>query len=884
MRRSGRGRIEGFLIGFIMMLSLLGAGAWSEPSPQLASQADLPQDHPKLQAVLESLISSTERGALGSLPTPGISRLSVLSRSFLSFQQEGDRIRVIIEALPSADPEALTRQIAEHRGAVERAYGDEIQALVPLSELLSLAELSDVSFIRLPVRPFLMQGSVRSEGLALIGSQSWNEAGFDGRGVKVGIIDSGYKGYRRLMGEELPSQDRIVTRSFRADGDIECADCDFVEQVHGLGVAEIVHDVAPGASLYLTNIDTDLAFRQAIDWMIDQKVDVVNTSLGFPSGCFNEEEGIFAPQLARARRSGITWVAAAGNEADMHWEGKWNDPDGDNLHNYTATDEGNTLDVVLVETESPNGRRAAAFIDVLFSWEAPCGSAPDDYEVVVLKEEGGSLKPLPPWDEQRQEGQLSDWVWSPGVPIKFLFASEEFDVSRVGEVVKYHLAIRKKRPEAPDARFDLIISCPCYQIQYLKRSGSVSIFEPAISPDVITVGAVHHSPSRCPRPLCPDGRLLVYSGRGPTKDGRIKPDLTAPSHVSTTAFGRWTGEEVRGNSGFTGTSASSPHVAGAAALVKQAFPEFTPQQVQGFLEEQAEDAGEPGKDNRYGAGILTLGAPPTQSPPTISGIEPSSGFQGSTLEAVITGTNLKGTTAVTFSGEGVTATIQAGGTDTMLPITLTIAQDAPPGPRTFQVTTPAGTAESGKVTFTVLEAPRLKVEPETLSFQAVLGGPPPQTRSLKVINAGGGTLTWSASADVPWLQLSPTEGTAPSEITVSVSIEGLKMGTHEGHITITAPNAVNSPLIVPVTLTLEAPPGKLIALKFTKIEFVKPEDWQRALKDGCVVYTNVGPKASPLRVTSPDGSVHEYEIPPGDEVIVCGDVVHIDTRIRPPQS
>ena len=59
-------------------------------------------------------------------------------------------------------------------------------------------------------------------------------------------------------------------------------------------------------------------------------------------------------------------------------------------------------------------------------------------------------------------------------------------------------------------------------------------------------------------------------------------------------------------SGFAGTSASSPEVAGAAALVKQFHPGFGPNELQAFLESTAIDLGPSGKDNLTGAGQLRL--------------------------------------------------------------------------------------------------------------------------------------------------------------------------------------------------------------------------------------------------------------------------------------
>ncbi len=796
----------------------------------------------------------------------------------LALKAGGDRVRVIIEMSPQADGLKLLEQLQGLGAEVELTYESWIQAFIPTQELLTLRQMPGVEYVRLPVSPMMDQGPIVSEGALVVGTPSWQQAGWTGRGVKVGLIDpGGFRDYERLLGRELPPRERVVARSFRSDGLMYNPDISRSGQVHGTATAEIVHDIAPEAQLYLVMFSTDLEFRRAIDWLIAERVDVINTSLGIFSGCFRSDGGMFEPQFKKARQSGVTWVTASGNEADVHWQGDWSDPEGNNLLNFSGSDEGNTLDVRLVEFQYPDGRRVAtSIVDVLFAWDAPCTGASDDYEVIVLREDG---KPLAPWSGE--QGQISDWVWRPGVPIKETFASEDFEVSRVGEIVKYHLAIRKKRSSAPDARSSMLIGCPCSRIEYLKPEGSVFITEPSISPNVITVGAVHHS-GRCSRSLCPDGKLLVYSSQGPTRDGRIKPDLTAPSHVSTSSYGRWTGDSSSQNPGFTGTSAAAPHAAGAAALVKQAFPEYTPEQIQQFLERGAEDLGDAGKDNRYGAGILFLGQPPARAP-TITGISPSSGRQGSTIQATISGTNLSGATSVSFSGAGVTAVLGTGGSNTALPITLTIAADAPPGARTFSVTTPAGVAESGRVTFTVLEALRLEVEPLSLKFQATVGEGDPPSQTMSLTSSGEGTLSWRAEASVPWILLSASEGTAPAEIEVSVSLAGLSAGTHEGRITLQAEGAINSPLVVPVTLELLATPGELLALKFKWLEFVEPDDWQRQLREGCVVYTNVSGEKSLVRVTLVDEAVRAFEIPAGNEVLVCGDVVHIDTRTRPPQ-
>ncbi|MGH2738921.1 MAG: S8 family serine peptidase, partial [Actinomycetota bacterium] len=144
-------------------------------------------------------------------------------------------------------------------------------------------------------------------------------------------------------------------------------------------------------------------------------------------------------------------------------------------------------------------------------------------------------------------------------------------------------------------RFDLFA---VHELPFEHQVPAGSIVEPASSPDAFAAGAF------CWR----DGSLQSYSSRGPTIDGRTKPDILGPSRVATSTYGASTHCDP-GGGGFGGTSASAPHVAGAAALVKEMHPSFDADQLQAFLEAAAKDQGEPGKDNSFGAGNLFLREP-----------------------------------------------------------------------------------------------------------------------------------------------------------------------------------------------------------------------------------------------------------------------------------
>jgi hypothetical protein len=104
-------------------------------------------------------------------------------------------------------------------------------------------------------------------------------------------------------------------------------------------------------------------------------------------------------------------------------------------------------------------------------------------------------------------------------------------------------------------------------------------------------------------------------------------------------------------------------------------------------------------------------------------------------------------------------------------------------------------------------SPTIGVSPSSFSFSATAGGANPANQSLSITNTGGGTLNWTASDNATWLSVSPPSGTAPSTVTVSVNITGLAAGTYNGTITVSATGATNTPVNVPVTLTVNNPGG-----------------------------------------------------------------------------
>jgi outer membrane protein assembly factor BamB len=101
--------------------------------------------------------------------------------------------------------------------------------------------------------------------------------------------------------------------------------------------------------------------------------------------------------------------------------------------------------------------------------------------------------------------------------------------------------------------------------------------------------------------------------------------------------------------------------------------------------------------------------------------------------------------------------------------------------------------------------PVLAVSPSGVVFSVSPNGPDPAPATVNVTNAGGGTLTFTAASDSPWLSVTPTSGTAPQALQISVSSAGLTGGVYVGHITVTSTGNQGSPASVVVHLTIAQP-------------------------------------------------------------------------------
>src|ERR1035437_473874 len=99
--------------------------------------------------------------------------------------------------------------------------------------------------------------------------------------------------------------------------------------------------------------------------------------------------------------------------------------------------------------------------------------------------------------------------------------------------------------------------------------------------------------------------------------------------------------------------------------------------------------------------------------------------------------------------------------------------------------------------------------PASLSFSTSARASATGTQTINLSSSVAG-LTFTASTSAAWLSVSPSSGSMPAILTVSIDPSSLAAGTYQGTVTITAPNAVPSTTTVAVTLTVK--PGTPAAL------------------------------------------------------------------------
>ena len=225
--------------------------------------------------------------------------------------------------------------------------GDEyLVANVPVSMLPRLSRQRGVEYVKVDE----LIRATGGPGATAHGVPPWDTAGYDGTGVKIGVLDLGFQGYSSLIGTGLPQPEAV--RCWTTDVNVQhntLVECETVSGMenHGTAVTEMLYDVAPGATYYLARVGRTADIVEAVEWLNDHEVDVMNFSGATPWDGPGDGTSPYAHSplnaVDKAVMNGAFFSATAGNEGGDSWYGKLHDADGDNVLEFSSGDECNSV-------------------------------------------------------------------------------------------------------------------------------------------------------------------------------------------------------------------------------------------------------------------------------------------------------------------------------------------------------------------------------------------------------------------------------------------------------------------------------------------------------------------------------------------------------------
>ena len=475
------------------------------------------------------------------------------------------------------------RHFLDSNGASTRNAGEDyIEAHVPVSLLPSASEHMGVIAIRAIFPPQPSQGAIVSEGAAAHNVPEWHSKGYTGKDVRIGVIDIAFDGFSDLMGTELPQAVQAQCFNDLGTSTGQLSDCALRDSTHGTAVTEAIFDIAPDATYYISNAHSPGDLLSTVDWMVSNKVDVINHSVSWLWDGPGDGTSRFSDSplraVDRAVSSGTIWVNSAGNHARSNWFGAFRDDNGDGLHDFTSSSSCNPV-------ELPEGLPFVAQL----RWEDDWQGATRDLDLWLARAPFESTDDIVATSESPQAGSLGQ---IPHEVVAFLPL----------EKGTFCLSVASYANSPPDW-----IQLQAGQSQILEfHTPAYAIGNPAESSNegLLAVGAARWNDTAVIEP---------FSSFGPSVDGRIKPDIVGADGGNSAIRGFW-----------VGTSQASAHIAGLAALLEQRFPEHSPKQIAESLKQTATRRGEV-PNNVWGYGFARLeasdfpsGVPPGSTQPTAS--------------------------------------------------------------------------------------------------------------------------------------------------------------------------------------------------------------------------------------------------------------------------
>lgn len=608
---------------------------------------------------LRSASNAAQARAVGLAPT-GPGSLMRRGRRVLVYVRFDHGAVAALPALRAADGQIVNSS---------RRYQTVTVAAKP-ADLRAVAGVANVASVTEAHAPFTAatcpSGEVVSEGVQQLNAgeepgEARSEFLVDGSSVTVGILsDSFDQATEAAEGGPVETHAKEDEESGDLPGpESPCANAEEVKVLdpfkpespgeeafdEGRGMAQIVHDLAPGAKIdFASAFNGEQAFASNIGALVKDGAKVLADDVFYFEEPFFQD-GPVAVAVNEAVKSGAAFFSAAGNDnlldSEGHEIGSWETPEYRDAESCPPKVEGlsgfnasHCLDFnpgVGVDKTFGIKVEGGSVLSIDLQWDEPWNGVKTDLDAFLLNAEGHLLEAEARDNLSSQEPtEILQWV----------------NTSSSTRTVQ--LVINRFAGESPRLKFGLLENGSGVAATEYPRSTGEDVVGPTIfghsgSADAVSVGAVPFNDSSEPE---------EYSSRGPVRHdfGPVegtkaakklvspeilsKPDLVATDCGLTTFFAFFVpGQGWR----FCGTSAAAPHAAGVAALMLDE-KSATPAQVRAALQASALEVGEVGEFGAcaVGAGLIDateaiedLLSPPVFSPEKCLPPEP----EGSVEEA-----------------------------------------------------------------------------------------------------------------------------------------------------------------------------------------------------------------------------------------------------------
>lgn len=524
--------------------------------------------------------------------------------------------RVVVD-ITVKDNRAAARAALQQLGVqITGEYGRVISGTIPFTALPQLANLNSIQYARPAYRPMhqqqggvsLMQDCIISpygeKPLPVVSQgdtaqRSWiarKKYNVNGKGVKVGILSDSYNNLGTasagVFRGELPGTGNPFDFKKPVEVLQDLPDSSGTDE--GRAMAEIVHDVAPGAAIaFHTAFLGEANFAQGIQDLADKGCKVITDDIFYYDEPFFQD-GIIAQSVDQAKKKGVTYFSAAGNQSNSSYESNYRATTDEvfgagngTAHNFSAAgDPPRYYQPIFI----PSG---GTFI-ASFQWDQPSFSAGgdgaiSDFDIYLIDQLGNIVA-----------AGATDNIAS-GDPIE-VFGYD----NRTPDNVFFLVIVKFAGPNASRLKYTLYNAG-----QFFVTNPAIpGLFAPALTghakaAGAIAVGAAFYA--NTPAYAVDTPKVEVFSSLGGVAnyfDGagnrsiaevRRKPEITAPDGGNTSFFAPFGNGDIVQDAdaypNFFGTSAAAPHAAGVAALMIEAekLNNLTPGQIKGILSSKTAD-------------------------------------------------------------------------------------------------------------------------------------------------------------------------------------------------------------------------------------------------------------------------------------------------------